>query len=173
MLSKVGSYLRASDAGKVVTTDYPAPVVLANIAHNAKRNVPLKLESRYRIQGHEWGDLTSPFALDNAHRFKRVLAADCYWMPSPHLNLARSMLHFLTLESEGRVFAVAGFHTGRATLASFFDVAADEGLAIEEIYEEDAEGMRSEWVKERDGGTEDHGERKKWLVIARLKRREA
>lgn len=83
------------------------------------------------------------------------------------------MLHFLTLDAAGRVFAIAGFHTGRAKLAAFFDVAEEEGLAMEEIYEEDAEGTRREWVKERDGGREDHTERKKWLVIARLKRRES
>lgn len=91
-------------------------------------------------------------------------------MPSEHSNLASSMLHFLTLDGHGRVFAIAGFHTGRAKLASFFDVAVDRGLEIEEIYEEDAEGDRRGWLKERDGGLENHTERKKWLVIAILKR---
>lgn len=81
------------------------------------------------------------------------------------------MLHFLSTDGEGRVFAVAGFHTGRAKLAGFFDVAVAEGLEVEEIYEENSDGERREWVKERDGGLEDTNERKRWLVIAILKRK--
>lgn len=82
------------------------------------------------------------------------------------------MLHFLTLGSEGQVLVVAGFHTGRRKLAAFFHVAVELGLVVEEIYEEDADGVRREWVTERDEGREDPTERKKWLVIARLRRRQ-
>lgn len=130
-------------------------------------------KSTYRIEGHEWGELSSAdeFVAEFAHHFTRIIAADCYWMPNQHLNLVRSMLHFLTLDSKGMIFTIAGFHTGRAKLAAFFDVAIEEGLDVEEIYEEDAEGNRRAWVPERDDGAEDHTERKKWLVIARLRRR--
>jgi hypothetical protein len=155
----------------VVISDYPAPVVLTNVRSNAKKAIPVTLESSYRIEGHEWGELTTEFAKVYQHHFDRILAADCFWMPSQHFSLVSSMLHFLTLEGCGRVFAIAGFHTGRAKLASFFDVAVEEGLELEEIYEENADGLRREWLKERDGGFEDHNERKKWLVIAILKRR--
>lgn len=79
-------------------------------------------------------------------------------------------MHFLTDDSDGRISVVAGFHTGRARLAAFFDIAVEEGLRIEEIYEEDVEGRRREWMKERDGGKENVTERKRWLVVARLKR---
>lgn len=120
--------------------------------------------------GHEWGSVDSAFAEEYQHGFTRILAADCLWMPSQHLNLVISMLHFLTLDPVGRIFVIAGFHTGRARLATFFNVAVEEGLEIEEIYEEDAEGVQREWLKERDGGKEDVTGRKKWLVIARLKR---
>lgn len=156
---------------QVVLSDYPSPAALINIKNNAKKAVPVTLESSYRIEGHEWGDLTTDFAMANQHHFNRILAADCFWMPSQHFNLVASMLHFLTLEGCGRIFAIAGFHTGRANLASFFDVAVDEGLEAEDIYEENADGVRREWLKERDSGFEDHNERKKWLVIAILKRR--
>lgn len=156
---------------QVVISDYPAPVVLENIRRNAKGAIPKHIEDHYYVEGHEWGDLSTPFAAKDKHHFTRIIAADCYWMPGQHLNLVRSMLHFLTLDPGGRIFVVAGFHTGRAKLAGFFDVAVEEGLEVEEIYEEDAEGARRAWEKERDGGREDHTERKKWLVIARLKRR--
>ena len=154
-------------------TYYPAPVVLANLWLNAQKAIPGHLKTRYCIEAHEWGDLTTALAADRAHHFTRIIAADCYWMPYQHENLVRSMMHLLAVEPSGRIFVTSGFHTGRAKLANFFDVAAVEGLQVEEIYEEDAEGTRRDWMKERDGGMEDHTERKRWLVIARLKRRGA
>ncbi|TKA68932.1 hypothetical protein B0A55_08473 [Friedmanniomyces simplex] len=59
----------------------------------------------------------------------------------------------------------------RAKLANFFEVAVEEGMETEEIYEEDVGGVRRTWQTERDGGREDVMERKRWLVISRLKRR--
>ncbi|WPG98758.1 Hypothetical protein R9X50_00155200 [Acrodontium crateriforme] len=158
-------------AQEVVISDYPAPAVLKNIALNAHENIPNRLESQYKIQGHEWGEFNDDFALNNAHSFTKIIAADCYWMPGQHENLAQSMLHFLTMDPVGRILVAAGFHTGRAKLAAFFDTAVDEGLAVEDIYEEDANGVRRPWMKERDGGREDHTERKKWLVMAILSRK--
>ena len=122
------------------------------------------------MHGHEWGVFDDAFSADHAHHFSRVLAADCYWMPQVHLELVQSMLHFLSTDPRARVYAISGFHTGRAKLASFFDVAVEQGLEIEEIYEEDADGSRRPWAKERDGGRENQTERKKWLAIAILRR---
>ena len=53
-----------------------------------------------------------------------------------------------------------------------FEVADEHGLEPDEMYEEDDQGKRREWLPERDNGCEDHSERKKWLVICRLKRKE-
>ncbi|KAK4541450.1 hypothetical protein LTR36_008051 [Oleoguttula mirabilis] len=160
-------------ADEVMITDYPAPVVIENIRRNAKKCISSHLEAKYNIEGHRWGDTSSTTGLvaESAHHCTRIIAADCYWMLGEHLNLVRSMLHFLTLEPGGRVFAIGAFHTGRAKMAAFFDVATEEGLEVDEIYEEDADGNRRAWVKERNGGEEDVLERKRWLVIARLKRR--
>jgi hypothetical protein len=95
-------------------------------------------------------------------------------MPYEHENLARSMLHFLSKDADAHVYVIAGFHTGRVVVAKFFEETVPEvGLEVEEIFEMDAEGRRRMWEKERDGGREDIGERKKWLVIARLQRRDA
>nr|POE88411.1 protein n-methyltransferase nnt1 [Quercus suber] len=161
--------LELGAGGREVTiSDYPAPVVLKNIAQNAASAIPTGLQTNYRVEGHEWGAFDTPFAKQNEHHFTRIIAADCYWMPDQHLNLVRSMGYFLTLESEARVFVVAGFHTGRTKLAAFFDVAVQEGFDIELIYEEDADGVRRPWVRDRDGGAEDHTGRNKWLIIARL-----
>jgi EEF1A N-terminal glycine/lysine methyltransferase len=154
---------------KVVISDYPATVVLDNIQRNAKAAVPSHLASRYSVEGFEWGDLDSAFAKKYAGHFDRIIAADCFWMPSQHFNLVHSMLHLLKRDASSRVLAIGGFHTGRAKLAGFFDVATEEGLEVEEIYEEDIEGTRKEWLKERDGGRQDVTGRKRWLVVATLK----
>jgi hypothetical protein len=56
-------------------------------------------------------------------------------------------------------------------MAPFFaETVPNSGLEIEEIFEMDASGNRRTWAEHRDGGREDIGERKKWLVIARLRR---
>lgn len=92
-------------------------------------------------------------------------------MPGEHENLAKSMIHFLADTNDARVYCIAGFHTGRAKVAPFFEeVVPEQGLEIEEIYEMDADGQRRPWEKERDGGLENMGERKKWLIVARLRR---
>ncbi|KAK3674644.1 hypothetical protein LTR78_005366 [Recurvomyces mirabilis] len=159
-------------AKEVVISDYPAPVVLENARKNATKAIPQDLSHVYHIEGHEWGDFSTSFAESNKQHFTTILAADCLWMPHQHVNLIHSMLHFLTLNPTGRIFVLAGFHTGRAKLAAFFETAVEQSLMVEEIYEEDSDGARREWQPERDGGREDPTGRKRWLVIARLKRNE-
>lgn len=92
-------------------------------------------------------------------------------MLGEHESLAKSMLHFLADTPDARVLCIAGFHTGRAKLVPFFvDVLPQQGLEVEELYEMDADGVRRPWMTERDGGRENIGERKKWLVVSRIRR---
>ena len=93
------------------------------------------------------------------------------WMPWEHENLAKSMSHFLSEAPHARILCIAGFHTGRARVVPFFEeVIPQQGLEVEKIYEMDADGKRRPWAKERDGGTENIGERKKWLFLAQIRR---
>lgn len=154
-------------------SDYPAKVILDNVRKNLAQNQHLLKQPGPVVQGHEWGVFDDDFATANKHHFTRVLAADCFWMPQVHEELTQSMLHFLSPEPSARVFAIGGFHTGRVKLAAFFDTAISLGLEVEDIYEEDADGIRRPWDKERDGGREDHTGRKKWLTIAILRRSRA
>lgn len=159
-------------AEEVTITDYPAQPILEAIKTNVAKNVAESMRPRVAVQGHLWGDTTSEFAAAHAHKYTRVLAADCLWMLGEHENLAKSMLHFLADTPDARVLCIAGFHTGRAKVVPFFEeVAPQQGLEVEDIYEMDADGARRPWATERDGGREDIGERKKWLVVARLRRR--
>jgi hypothetical protein len=130
--------------------------------------VPDELKPRITVEGHKWGSLS--FAASQKGEYNRVLAADTLWLPSEHNNLACSMNHFLSAEPSARIFVIAGFHTGRAKMAAFFEEAVPEnGLEIEEIFEMDADGRRRLWEPQ---APEEHiGERKKWLVVARLKKK--
>ncbi|KAF2101371.1 hypothetical protein NA57DRAFT_34803 [Rhizodiscina lignyota] len=158
-------------AEEVVLSDYPAPTILETLRQNIAGNVPngLQAEKRVQVQGHTWGELDTAFATAKTHHFTRVLAADCLWMSYEHANLVKSMSHFLSLDTKARVHVIAGFHTGRAKVASFFqDVLSATDLIIESIWECNTDGRRRAWDASRP--EDDSGERKKWLIVAVLKR---
>jgi nicotinamide N-methyltransferase len=132
-------------------------------------------KAQIAIQPHEWGVLDDTFAQQNKGAFSRIIAADCYWMLEQHTNLVRTMQWFMA--PGGKVWVVAGFHTGRETVARFFETAIQNGLEIERIFErdligktEDGEQIRREWLPVReDEGPEN---RRRWAVVAVLKRKE-
>lgn len=158
-------------AEEVTITDFPALPILDTIQTNVTKNVPLERRRAVSIHGHLWGTEKGSLETEHAHRYTRILAADCLWMPQEHENLAKSMLHFLADVEHARIYCVAGFHTGRAKVAPFFEeIIPQQGLEVEQIFEMDADGRRRPWATERDGGTENIGERKKWLVVARIRR---
>ncbi|KAH7392172.1 hypothetical protein DE146DRAFT_132798 [Phaeosphaeria sp. MPI-PUGE-AT-0046c] len=159
-------------AKEVAVTDYPAQPILDTIKTNVAKNVPEAVRPNTTVQGHLWGSSSTAFESAHAHRYTRILAADCLWMPWEHESLAQSMLHFLSTSPSARIFCIAGFHTGRAKVAPFFEeVVPRQGLEVEEIFEMDADGQRRPWEVERDGGLENFSDRKKWLIVARLKRK--
>lgn len=136
---------------------------------------PLKGHQVVQETGSDTSTDTDAFPASHHHQhFTRVLLADCLWMPSQHANLHRSISHFLS--PAGCAVVVAGFHTGRAKMAPFFDAAAlaAAGLEVESIVEEDPTGRQREWrVREagaEEEGREDLSERKRWLVVAVLRR---
>lgn len=119
-------------------------------------------------------------------------------MRGQHVNLIRTLLWFLTppaaagtgtgttgsasIEEDpsldasgGRVWVVAGFHTGREIVASFFETAVSMGLAIEQIWEMDVNATYEEgevtrpWRPVRDG--EGPENRARWCVVGILSRR--
>ncbi|TKA80949.1 hypothetical protein B0A49_00883 [Cryomyces minteri] len=169
-----------AEMADVTMTDYPSNPILRNLDSNVKRNIPSSLFPCVEIAAHNWGFLPTTvsttyansselFSVAHASQFTLILAADCLWMPPEHRNLARSMLYFLSTSAEARILCAAGFHTGRAVLVSFFDVAIEEGLEIAEIWEEDDAGRRREWTRER--GLEGIAERNRWVVGAVLRRK--
>ncbi|RFU33231.1 hypothetical protein B7463_g3117, partial [Scytalidium lignicola] len=174
-------------ARRVVLSDYPAPEILANLRANVSRNIDRRRKKQLSqpeagsedtqaspiaetaVHGHEWGVLTDDFSVQNKESFERLIVADCLWMPWQHDNLLASIRWFM--KENGRAWVVAGFHTGREKMAGFFreERLKQAGLEIEKVWERNAEGREREWVFDR--GIEDVTARKRWLVIAVLKRR--
>ncbi|RFU76951.1 nicotinamide n-methyltransferase [Trichoderma arundinaceum] len=174
-------------AGSVVVTDYPAPAVMKTLRENVARNIKPDLAPEGRsalvttsvlVEGHEWGVFdsdsaaaaASSFPASHAHLSDRLFVADCLWMPWQHANLRRSINHFLKRTASARAWVVAGFHTGRAKMAGFYDAQAlreEGGVEIERMWERDCDGIEREWDAERE---DDITERKRWLVVAVLKR---
>ncbi|PMD66437.1 uncharacterized protein K444DRAFT_517015 [Hyaloscypha bicolor E] len=161
-------------AREVVISDYPAPEVLENLRGNVERNFLSRRDKtgvgEVRVEGHEWGVLDDAFSKENKESFGRILVADCLWMPWQHLNLLKSIRCFM--KEGGKAWVVAGFHTGRAKMRGFYEesVLVEAGLEIEKIWERNAEGEEREWVLDR--GIEGVTERKRWLAIGILRRRE-
>lgn len=163
-------------AAAVTITDHPSsPALTGAIDFNIRRNLAAT-EAEVMSQPHEWGMLEpDPWAVAHRGAFTRIIAADCYWVRSQHENLVRSMNWFLA--PGGKIWVVAGFHTGRAIVAWFFETAMQNGLEIERIYErdliatsEDGGEVRREWMPEREG--EGPENRRRWCVVALLQRRE-
>lgn len=176
------------------------------------------------IAGLTWGDpfFTSPNQHGKLlspqpaqHSFDRMIIADCLWMPSQHENLVKTIDHWLRHDSAPShatnadvdkdtntlppcALVIAGFHTGRSTVASFFEIATGANLAAEtkedgndhaqlndqrgknitedrdgclsiaQIFEVDVDLNVREWVTEREG--ENKEQLKKWCVCAVLVR---
>jgi len=153
----------------VTISDYPSPTIIETLKANVTKNVPESKRVRVTVLSHTWGDLESSFAVNKKGQYTRIIAADTLWLYSQHQNLARSILHFLSQDPNSRAFVIAGFHTGRAKIAHFFETAIIEvGLMIEEIFEMDADGKRREWIPS--AAEVSIEERKRWLVVARLTR---
>ncbi|KKZ58434.1 hypothetical protein EMCG_00924 [[Emmonsia] crescens] len=188
-------------ATQVTITDHPSsPALYGAIQANIANNIPEHLRSRISIQPHEWGVLgrdnvpsqeneaqypqkeaTSKFAVENKGSFTRIIAADCLWMREQHENLVQSLLWFLAPPSpaadgigSGVAWIVAGFHTGRDIVASFFETAVAMGLVVERIWERDVnatseEGeVTREWMPVRPG--EGPENRARWCVVAFLRK---
>ncbi|CAI7580053.1 unnamed protein product [Penicillium bialowiezense] len=163
-------------ASNVAATDHPSsPALSGAITHNIEHNLPQTVKGAVSMYPHEWGVLDDAFSTQNKGSFSRIVAADCFWMRSQHENLARTMQWFLS--PGGKVWVVAGFHTGRAIVAGFFETALENGFVIERIFErdlverlEDGGEIRRDWVPFREGeGVENQ---KRWCVVAVLKRKE-
>lgn len=182
-----------SNASRVVITDHPnspsitTDAIVSNVQDNLfSKGTPAKTAAKVDVRGYVWGEPTfwspskygHPLPDTETERFDRLLICDCLWMPSQHRNLVSSATQWLNGNAESSAIVIAGFHTGRSIVSSFFSAAAGEdtdgrgtsgALRIAEIYEIDVDGTRREWQSERAEETKEQA--KRWCVVGVLKRR--
>ncbi|KAK4945181.1 hypothetical protein LTR10_015607 [Elasticomyces elasticus] len=198
-----------SGAASLTITDHPSSpaLTMGAIEQNLRENVletPRVDHTNSRpvvnVFGYTWG--TTKMYLPNHYgkpapeqleTFDRIIIADCLWMPSQHVNLVKTILHYLeSSQKDACAFVLAGFHTGRATVRRFFEIATgewreeDQGgdedededeelravqgrLKAADIFEIDTNGVRRPWLPSRPG--EDKQQTRRWTVCAVLVRR--
>lgn len=176
----VGIMCALADAKRAVLTDYPSSEVFENIRRNIETNMvsrqqasSLKGLTKVSVQAHKWGDLHEDFAKSNAHKFTRVLATGCLWLPEQHKNIAASMAHFLAKSEKAEIWAVSGFFLGREKLARFFDIALGKGLDVKEVFEQNAVGARRGWMVNRGVEHEKDTLEQGWLLVIVLGQRQS
>ena len=161
-----------SGARSVTISDYPTTSIIDNIHANVDRNVPESLKSAVTVEGHQWGMIEDDMGRHNAGSFTRILCADCIWMLGEHSNLLKTLDHFLAPVNTARIWLIAGFHTGRDVVKLFLDLTFRAGFEIEKIWEQDTHGKKRPWSRCRKGLHNDIDERRKWLLVTILRRRD-
>ncbi|KJZ71810.1 hypothetical protein HIM_08830 [Hirsutella minnesotensis 3608] len=195
-------------------------LVTDTIAHNVKANLHVyvrptakpdteeqpRTKAKVSVHGLKWGTpkFMSPFSPGKAsdpqpkqHGFDTMIIADCLWMPSQHVNIVRTIDQNLRLgngqavDKEACALVIAGYHTGRGTVARFFQIATgtmpqdvqetltkEEGeevrevqhlLRLDDIFEVDVDCNVRPWQEERAGECKDMA--KRWVVCAVLVRK--
>jgi nicotinamide N-methyltransferase len=154
-------------AKEVVASDYPDSKLLANTRANVVANVPKGSAGRVSVKEHLWGCVDDRLGRENEHGFDVVVAAGCLWLEEQHVNIARSMAHFLKQDPDAVVYVVSGFFLGREKLEDFFQVAFEEGLNVLSMFEQDALGERRDCYVDCPDSKEETLQRG-WLMVAQM-----
>lgn len=198
-------------ASSATITDHPSSPALTtgaieqNVKENLLREAGGDAITAVHVLGYTWGTTT----MYSYHTYgkpaerqpdpcDRIIIADCLWMPLQHVNLVKTILHYLDPSSPHNcALVVAGFHTGRGIVRSFFETATEDArdedgrqregpvtddqpgdadlLAVQgrlktaEIFEVDVSGNRRPWQPVRGGESKE--EARRWCVCAVLVRR--
>lgn len=154
-------------AKEVVASDYPDSRLLANAQANVVANVPKGSAARVSVREHLWGCVDDKLARSHEHAFDVVVAAGCLWLDEQHVNIARSMAHFLKNDPDAVIYVVSGFFLGREKLEDFFQVAFEEGLSVITMFEQDALGERRDCYVDCPDSKEEILQRG-WLMVAQM-----
>lgn len=154
-------------AKEVVASDYPNSRLLQNARRNIAVNVPKGSQGRTSVAQHLWGCTNDNLAREYVHHFDVVVAAGCLFLEEQHVNIARSMAHFLKKDLDATVYIVSGFFLGRAKLENFFQIAFEEGLSVITMFEQDATGQRRDCYVDCPDTKREILERG-WLLVAQM-----
>jgi EEF1A N-terminal glycine/lysine methyltransferase len=148
---------------RVVASDFPDPLLIRTLNENVTRN---DVSRNCVVVPHAWGTADTTSLLPPADV---VLAADTLWNPELHAALLHTICAVLARTRTARAHIVAGLHSGRYTLESFFRAARGAGLVLVEVVEREVQGDgRREWDVRR-AESEDERERRRWVIWSVLK----
>lgn len=154
---------------KVLLSDYPDPNIMQALQRSVDRN---GLADYVQVVGHAWGDEASLKTLlrpPHQDGFDLIIGADILWMSDQHEGLCQTLAGALKPNGRSEVHLVAGFHTGRWPIANFLKEARAHGFKLESAGEVSLadDQMWRDWTPER---VEDEDERRRWLIVIKLKR---
>lgn len=104
--------------------------------------------------------------------FDLILAADTLWNSSLHAVFLSSLSKLLRRTADARVHLIAGLHTGRSTIRSFYDLVQSQsnvnghyGFEALSVVEWEVNGSeKRRWADEHVRGEEDDRERRRWVI---------
>lgn len=159
-----------SGAMYTVMTDYPSEVGLNTLKDNVRRCIMPALQGKVSVLGHAWGDSVNELVstIDSGQLFDCILLADCLWMPDQHLALCQTLCATLEKSETARIHCIAGFHSGRKTVASFLNIASNVGLVLADTaWEQSTTAEKRSWDPQR--AEDEINERKRWVIVATLR----
>lgn len=159
---------------RVTASDYPDEELIAALEDNVRRN---DVADRCGVVPYAWGSDPSVFwssqplevSSEETAGFDVIVAADTLWNPDLHALFLRTLQLTLRRVCDARIHLVAGLHTGRYTLQAFMNMVEACELIIEGTEEKEVNGSQSRaWDVGRAEG-EDEKERRRWIVVMKLK----
>lgn len=122
---------------QIVITDYDERALTDQLRANLKANTHQGTTCKVNVQGYIWGtnpvdilDLLPCSRDEPEPKFDVIFLADCLWDPLSHDPLLHSVTQSLARTPSGRVYVIAGLHTGRGTIAAFIRRARQKGLCL-------------------------------------------
>ncbi|KAE9396872.1 hypothetical protein BT96DRAFT_921809 [Gymnopus androsaceus JB14] len=155
----------------VTVSDYPDVQLIRTLSENIANN---QVSANCHARAYAWGSDPHVLLRGDSDQysdrgFDAIIAADTLWNSDLHGIFIDSLRRTLRKSSSSRAHLVAGLHTGRYTLQSFFDAALQSGFVFESLEERERSGTaKRNWDVTR-AEQEDEKERRKWLVWIVLK----
>jgi hypothetical protein len=101
-------------------SDYPDPVIIANLKKNLKENI--HDPDRCKVVPHAWGtSVTELLESNTGAQFDVILLSDVVWISDQHKSLLGTCKKLLRYD--GKVYFTCGVHSGWQCIDRFFELA--------------------------------------------------
>ncbi|PWN41123.1 hypothetical protein IE81DRAFT_324845 [Ceraceosorus guamensis] len=143
----------------VTVTDYPSAPVLSALQASVRKE-----GTHIEVRGLEWGNEEAEsrlFSETSGTGFDVILAADTLWLTDQHPLLLQTFRRLLKREKNAVILLAFGFHTGPFAALKFLKLAAEAGLVVGRMKEEEQESSKS---TDESTSSHDANAMARWLV---------